>query len=330
MTQGSGVLVIAEHFDGKLEPSTLEAISAGRVVADRMGSDVTVGVVGADTESVAQAVAEVAGVDAVVTVSDPRLGVFNGVAWTDAVTQMIDRSGPAVVLAPGTTSGQDYLPRVAARLRAGHAADAVEVTVEDGKIVATRPILGSRVPAAVAFEGVGPATVTLRPGSTPRAQTSGGHASVQALDVSLREDAFLLQPRAPEGAPGGATQLNGAERIVAGGRGLGEPDKFSLVEDLASVLNAAVAATRPLADAGWRPHADQIGQTGASVSPKLYIAVGISGAVQHLVGIQNADFIVAINRDPNAPIFKVASFGIVGDLFEVLPAVIEEFSSAQD
>jgi electron transfer flavoprotein alpha subunit len=329
MAQASGVLVIAEHADGQLEPAALEAISAARVVADDLGGDVLVGVLGADIEGVAHTVADVAGVDEVVTASDGRLGVFNGPAWTAAISQMIEQTGPALVVAPATTSGQDYLPRVAARLSVGHAADAVDVAYEGGKIVATRPMLGSRVQAVVAFEGDGPATVTLRPGSFPRAQVTGEHASVRPLDVSLPEDVFLLQPSNPEGAAEGAARLNDAERIVAGGRGLGEPERFALVEELASVLNAAVAATRPLADAGWRPHADQIGQTGAAVSPMLYIAVGISGAVQHLVGIQNADYIVAINRDPNAPIFKVASFGIVGDLFEVVPAVIEELKSAQ-
>jgi electron transfer flavoprotein alpha subunit len=153
---------------------------------------------------------------------------------------------------------------------------------------------------------------------------------VRSLDVAFSDDDFratAAAPEAPEGA--GKRALASAERIVAGGRGLGEPDKFALVEQLATELNAAVAATRPLSDAGWRPHSDQIGQTGAQVSPKLYIAVGISGAVQHLVGVQNADYIVAINRDPEAPIFKVASFGIVGDLFEVVPALIDELKAAR-
>jgi electron transfer flavoprotein alpha subunit len=198
----------------------------------------------------------------------------------------------------------------------------------DGKVVATRPMLGSRVQAAVAFEGDGVATVTLRPGSSARAEATGGSAQARTLDVTITDDDLKVVAEAPEGVASGAQALDGAERIVAGGRGLGEPDKFSLIEELAGELNAAVAATRPLADAGWRPHSDQIGQTGAQVSPKLYVAVGISGAVQHLVGIQNADYIVAINRDPDAPIFKIASFGIVGDLFEIVPALIHELRAA--
>lgn len=329
MTQGSGVLVIAEHAGGSLEPVTLEIVTAARSLANAMNGPVTFGVVGAGVDSVAQAVAGVPGVDEVVTVDDDRLGAFSGLAWTVAVVGMVEQVTPAVVLAPATTAGRDYLPRVAARLKTGHAGDAIEVSFAEGKVVATRPMLGSRVQSAVAFEGDGIVTVTLRPGSSARAEAAGGSAPVRALDIALADDDVVVAAEAPEGVTSGTQALDGAERIVAGGRGLGAPDKFALIEELAGELKAAVAATRPLADAGWRPHSDQIGQTGAQVSPKLYMAVGISGAVQHLVGIQNADYIVAINRDPDAPIFKIASFGIVGDLFEVVPAVIEELRAAK-
>lgn len=328
MTQGSGILIVAEQRDGNLAPATLELVTAARSLADSLGGNVTVGVVGADIDALAQAAASVADVNEVVTVSDDRLGAYNGPAWTAAVAAMAEEVGPAAVLASATTSGRDYMPRVAARLNIGHAADAVGVAVEDGKIAATRSMLEDRVQAAVAFEGDAIATVSLRPGSFARAQASGGSASVRALDVDFDDGAFTLTAEAPEPAAAGQQALASAERIVAGGRGLGEPDKFSLVEELAAQLSAAVAATRPLSDAGWRPHSDQIGQTGAQVSPKLYIAVGISGAAQHLMGVQNADHLVAINRDREAPIFKVASFGIVGDLFQVVPAVIEELKAA--
>ncbi|MDQ3614638.1 MAG: electron transfer flavoprotein subunit alpha/FixB family protein [Chloroflexota bacterium] len=329
MAQGSGVLIIAEHADGKLAQVTLEVVTAARSLVDAMGGTVTAGVIGAAMDGVAQALAGVAGVDEVVVVEDNRLGRFSGPAWTSAVIGIIEQVGPAAVLAPGTTSGRDYLPRVAARLKTGHAGDAVEVSCVEGKVVATRPMLGSRVQVAVAFESDGVATVTMRPGSSARAETTGESAQVRTLNVTITDDDLTVVAEPPEGVASGAQALDGAERIVAGGRGLGEQDKFSLIEELASELNAAVAATRPLADAGWRPHSDQIGQTGAQVSPKLYIAVGISGAVQHLVGIQNADYIVAINRDPDAPIFKIASFGIIGDLFEVVPALIQELQAVK-
>jgi electron transfer flavoprotein alpha subunit len=330
MPQGSGVLVFAEHAGDKLQPVTLEVVTAARTLVDGLGGPVTVAVIGADIDGVAQAAAAVTGVDAVVAAADDRLGAFNGPAWTTVATSIVKEVAPAAALAGASTAGRDFMPRVAARLKTGHASDAVAVTVDDGKVVALRPVLESRVQSAVAFEGDGVATVTMRPGSSPRAQAAGGAAEVRSVDVVLSDADLVLQaeaPRPPEGASGGQA-LDTAERIVAGGRGLGTPDKFALVEELAAELNAAVAATRPLSDAGWRPHSDQIGQTGAVVSPKLYIAVGISGAVQHLVGITNADYIVAINRDPNAPIFKVASFGIVGDLFDVVPALVEQLRAA--
>lgn len=329
MAQGTDVLLIAEHDGDEIEPVTLEVLTAARSLADAMSGALTVGVVGAGVDVVAKALASVAGVDEVVTFSDDRLSGYSGPAWTTVVTGMVEQVAPAAVLAPATTAGRDYLPRVAARLHCGHAGDAVEVEFHDGKVIATRPMLGSRVQSAIAFEGDGMATVTMRPGSSPRAAATGGAASIRALSITLDDADFSVVASEPEGVASGTQALDGAERIVAGGRGLGVPDKFAMIEELAGELKAAVAATRPLADAGWRPHSDQIGQTGAQVSPKLYVAVGISGAVQHLVGIQNADYIVAINRDPDAPIFKVASFGIVGDLFEVVPAVIEELRSAQ-
>ncbi len=331
MPQGSGVFVFAEHADGALRPVTLELVTAARSLADALGGPVTVAVLGADVDAVARTAAQVSGVDAIVTASDPGLDPFTGPAWTSAATQVVEQVGPAAVIGGATTAGRDYLPRVAARLGTGHASDAVAVSVDDGKVVAVRPVLESRVQSAVAFEGDGIATLTMRPGSSARAEASGGSAEVRAIDISLSDADLAVKaeaPKAPEGSPS-SQALGTADRIVAGGRGLGAPDKFALIEELAAELSAAVAATRPLSDAGWRPHSDQIGQTGQQVSPTLYIAVGISGAVQHLVGVQNADYIVAINRDPNAPIFKVASFGIVGDLFEVVPALISELKDAQ-
>lgn len=331
MPQDGGVLVVAEHLDGTVTAATLEVVTAARALADALEGSVTVGVVGADVDDVIEGAAAIAGVDQVVAVIDERLHIPTGTAWTAAVTAMTEHLQPAIVLAAATTFGRDYMPRVAARLNSGHAADAVEITHADGKIVVTRPMFGSRVQSFVAFEGDGIPTVTMRPGSSPRADSTGGSASPSTIDVEFTDSdlAVVADPVEPLEQGGRAQALDQADRIVAGGRGLGEPDNFALVEELASHLGAAVAATRPLSDAGWRPHSDQIGQTGAQVSPRLYIAVGISGAAQHLMGVTNAEYVVAINRDADAPIFKIASFGIVGDLFEVVPAVIAELKAAQ-
>jgi electron transfer flavoprotein alpha subunit len=233
---------------------------------------------------------------------------------------------PAVILAPGTTAGRDYAPVVAARLGAGLAADCTEVTAEGGQISALRPVLGGRAVSRVQFAPGQPAVATMRPGSYARPTAGATSPAVEALPLALSPDDLRVTLVGTEAKCGEGSRLDSADVVVAGGRGLKEPDKFALVEQLAATLGGAVGATRAVVDAGWRPHHEQIGQTGRTVSPKLYIAVGVSGAVQHNVGMQGSDTIVAINRDPDAPIFKLASFGIVGDLFEVVPALNAEIA----
>jgi electron transfer flavoprotein alpha subunit len=233
---------------------------------------------------------------------------------------------PAVILAPGTTAGRDYAPVVAARLGAGLAADCTEVAAEGGQISALRPVLGGRAVSRVHFAQGQPALATIRPGSSARATAGATNSAVEPFTVTLSPDDLRVTLVGTEAKGGEGSRLDSADVVVAGGRGLKEPDKFALVEQLAATLGGAVGATRAVVDAGWRPHHEQIGQTGRTVSPKLYIAVGVSGAVQHNVGMQGSDAIVAINRDPDAPIFKLASFGIVGDLFEVLPALNAELA----
>jgi electron transfer flavoprotein alpha subunit len=236
---------------------------------------------------------------------------------------------PAVVLVPGTTAGRDYAPLVAARLGVGLAADCVSFGVAGGALAATRPVLGGRALTRVTFPGPGPIMATVRSGSFAKAEPGLTEPIVEMLDVELTpEDRRVsLVETTPKGT--GVSRLDSAEVVVSGGRGLKEPAHFAMVEELAEAFGAAVGATRAVVDAGWRPHHEQIGQTGRTVSPRLYVAVGISGAVQHNVGMQGSDYIVAINRDPDAPIFKIASFGIVGDLFDVVPALTSEVRNAK-
>ena len=213
--------------------------------------------------------------------------------------------------------------------RRGLAADCVSFAVEDGALVATRPVLGGRALTRITFPGAGPAMATVRSGSFAKAEPGLTEPVVEMLDVALTPDdqRVSLVETTPKGT--GASRLDSADVVVSGGRGLKEPAQFAMVEELAEAFGAAVGATRAVVDAGWRPHHEQIGQTGRTVSPRLYVAVGISGAVQHNVGMQGSDYIVAINRDPDAPIFKIASFGIVGDLFEVVPALTAEVRNAK-
>ncbi len=324
-----GVLIVGETTGGALRPVSLEMVTAGRNIAAALGGPLVAALFGANIAEAAQELAQT-GVDRVVVADDPRLGVYTADAATAVLVDIVRRVNPVAVLIPGTTAGRDYAPRVAARLRTGLAADCVDLSVEQSAVIAVRPVLGGRVQTAVNFAGSHPQMVTVRPGSFEKAERAGAAAEIETIPVNLTEAELRVAVRGlMQEESGGATRLSEAKVIVSGGRGLKEPHNFALIEELAAELGAAVGASRAVVDAGWRPHQEQVGQTGQTVAPRLYIAVGISGAVQHLVGMQGADYIVAINRDPDAPIFKVASFGIVGDLFEVVPAVINELRAAR-
>ncbi|HEY8447096.1 MAG TPA: electron transfer flavoprotein subunit alpha/FixB family protein [Thermomicrobiales bacterium] len=329
MAADGGVLIVGEATEGALRPVSLEIVSAGRQVADSLGQPLVAALLGSGIESAARELARF-GVERVLVVDDPRLAAYTAGATTAVLASIARQLEPSVILIPGTTAGRDFAPRLAARLRTGLAADCVELAVEDGAVVAVRPILGGRVQTAVNLGGSRPQMATIRPGSFEKATASGSEGTVEPIPVDLSDDDLrvLVKGLVTEES-NGATRLDQAPVIVAGGRGLKEPENFQLIEELAAELGAAVGASRAVVDAGWRPHHEQVGQTGQTVSPRLYIAVGISGAVQHLVGMQGSDYIVAINRDPDAPIFKIASFGIVGDLFEVVPAVIAELRAAK-
>jgi electron transfer flavoprotein alpha subunit len=329
--QGSGnVLVVGEAgADGSPRPISWEMLTAARQVASDLGSRNVTGLfIGAGIGDVARTWAG-GGADQVLIADDEGFAGLMPSAAAAALTRAIAVAEPAVVLVPGTTAGRDYAPLVAARLGVGLAADCVSFGVADGELAATRPVLGGRALTRVTFPGPGPVMATVRSGSFAKAEPGLTEPVVEILDVGLTpEDRRVsLVETTPKGT--GASRLDSAEVVVSGGRGLKEPAHFRMVEELAEAFGAAVGATRAVVDAGWRPHHEQIGQTGRTVSPRLYVAVGISGAVQHNVGMQGSDYIVAINRDPDAPIFKIASFGIVGDLFEVVPALTNEVRNAK-
>jgi electron transfer flavoprotein alpha subunit len=329
MQNGAGVLVVGETAaNGSPRAISWEILAAGRGLAEALGGAVIAFLMGAGIVDTARAWGA-AGADRLLIADDERLsGLLPGAAAA-AVTQAIAKTNPAVVLVPGTTAGRDYAPLVAARLGAGLAADCVDFSIEDGALVAVRPVLGGRALSRIRFPGTGPAMASVRAGSFARAEGAISEPVVETLQIEFtpHDQRVTLVETTPKGA--GGSRLDTADVVVSGGRGLTKPENFSLVEELADALGGAVGATRAVVDAGWRPHHEQIGQTGRSVSPRLYVAVGISGAVQHNVGMQGADIIVAINRDPDAPIFKIASFGIVGDLFDVVPAVTAEVRNAK-
>jgi electron transfer flavoprotein alpha subunit len=232
--------------------------------------------------------------------------------------------GCDAVLFAASSLGRDLAPRVAARLGVEYLSEVTGIEAQGGQVAVTRPRFAGKLNARVVVEQK-PAVLSLRANTfTPRENAKGGE--VQKLDVSLDTADFGAVVREIKEAAAGRMDVSEAPVIVSGGRGLGNPENFRLIEELAAAFNgkAAVGASRAVVDAGWRPHAEQVGQTGKTVAPTLYFAVGISGAIQHLAGMRSSRYIVAINKDPEAPIFKVADYGIVGDLFEILPRLAEE------
>lgn len=322
VVKGTGVLVVAElDVEGRPRAVSWEMLTAARSLAESAGGPVTGLIVGAGVPDDLARSWSSAGADRVFVANDGAFaGTLPGPAAA-ALATAIAEVKPAVVLVPGTTAGRDYASLVAARLGAALAADVIDVRQEGGALVAVRPVLGGRAQSRVTFAPGVLAMATLRPGSFARAAASATSPTVHALELELQptDRRVELVETTPKGS--GSSRLDSADVVISGGRGLQKPENFALVEELATAFGGAVGATRAVVDAGWRPHQEQIGQTGRTVAPKLYFAVGVSGAVQHNVGMQGADYIVAINRDPDAPIFKLASFGIVGDLFEVMPAL---------
>ncbi|HYB44228.1 MAG TPA: electron transfer flavoprotein subunit alpha/FixB family protein [Candidatus Methylomirabilis sp.] len=255
---------------------------------------------------------------------NPGFATYQGEVWTPVVAELATRESPQAILAPVTTRQRELMARLAARLGAGLSADSTALAVEDGKLVATRPVYAGKLLSKVTWAKA-PWLATLRPNVfRPAEPQSGASAQVEKPTFSMPGEGMKLVERKEE-ASTGLPELAEAEIVVSGGRGLKGPENFAILEALAKVIGGAVGASRAAVDAGWRPHRFQIGQTGRTISPKLYMGFGISGAIQHLAGMRTSKVICAVNKDPEAPIFKIADYGIVGDLFEVAPMLTEEF-----
>jgi electron transfer flavoprotein alpha subunit len=314
------IIAFAEQRDGKFKKSAYEVVQAARKIADGLGGTLTAVVIGRDVAGIAPALGAY-GATRVVAVGDDRLASYSTTAYAKAFCDVAAKEGAGAIFFPASQMGKDLAPRVSARLGAALAADCTALRVDGGEIVATRPVYAGK--ALVDVKVTTPVKMfSLRP-NVFTASAGSGTAAVESVSPGLAEADFAAKVTAvkvSEGRP----DVTEASIIVSGGRGLKGPEHFKLVEELADVLHAAVGASRAVVDAGWRPHDEQVGQTGKTVSPSLYIACGISGAVQHLAGMSGSKYIVAINKDKDAPIFQVADYGIVGDVFEVLPALTGE------
>ena len=315
------VLVWIEQRDGKVRPVSREALGeAARLVAAGLPGPV-VGVCAAASDPGLSGLGE-AGASEILLATHEAFASYEPSGYARAVVAAVEQVKPQALLFAGSSMGRDLAPRVAARLDVGLATDCTALAVEAGKLVATRPVYAGKAAQKVGFTRA-PAMATLRPKVFAAHWGNGGAAKVTPLPLTYDPGALKARVVEVKATSAGKADLTEAEIIVSGGRGLKGPENFNLVEGLAAALGGTVGASRAVVDAGWRPHADQVGQTGKTVSPKLYVAVAISGAIQHLAGMSSSRCIVAINKDPEAPIFKVADYGIVGDAFEVVPALTE-------
>jgi electron transfer flavoprotein alpha subunit len=319
-----GILVLAERRGGELKRPTLEAISVGRGLADRLGVLVDVLVLGPGGSALAEVVRR-CGADRLLLCEEAWLEPYVPEAYAAAVAEVARAQEVRLVLAGGTSLGRDVLPRAAARLQAGCLSDLVAIEADpDGRVRGRRPVYSGKAFAWVAAT-TRPVLATLRPNVFPiETRAFEGAAELVPVRCPLGPDQVRVRAVRLERAPTQRLDVAEASVIVSGGRGLKAPENFALIQQLAEVLGGAVGASRAVVDAGWIPHSHQVGQTGKVVSPTLYIACGISGAIQHLAGMSSSKVIVAINKDPEAPIFRVADYGIVGDLFEIVPKLTEE------
>ena len=319
-----GIFAFAETRDGEIRKVAHEVVTAARTLADALGTEVHAVVLGGPGTAGAAGELGRHGADTVFVGESDAFTRYSAEGFTTVITKFIQEHGCDAALFPASSLGRDLAPRVAARLGVGYASDCVALEVQGGQIVATRPEYAGKLVTQVAPTGK-PAVLSLRPNVFLPAENAKA-GEVRTLDVSVNEADFGAIVREIKAGAAEKLDVGEAPIIVSGGRGLGSPENFKLIEDLAQAFGGkcAVGASRAVVDAGWRPHAEQVGQTGKTVAPTLYIAVGISGAIQHLAGMRTSRYIVAINKDPEAPIFKVADYGIVGDLHQILPRMTEE------
>ncbi len=314
------ILVIAESRDGALNRASWEALAA----AQTMGGPVKVAVPGADVGSVARELSA-AEVQEVIRLEHPALADYTPDGYVQALTALITAETPSHVVLPHTYRTRDFAPRLAARLDRSLAADCVSIKPRDSGFVFTRPMFQGKVHADIVLEDPAPHLVTVQVGAFRADAVSMATAPAPVRDIAaaVNESAIRQKPEPAFREAKQAVDLSQAERIVAVGRGIKGQEHIGLAETLAGALDAELAASRPICDAGWLPMERQVGSSGQTVAPKLYVALGISGAIQHVVGMKGARTIVAINKDPEAPIFEIADYGIQGDLFEIVPPIVE-------
>jgi electron transfer flavoprotein alpha subunit len=321
------ILAILEHQNGRLHRMSWETLAAAQHIAGAGGTE-EAAVIGSGVGPLAQ---EVAGkkIARVYDVEHALLENYTADGYTAAVEALVRKTNPDLVLFPHTYQTRDFAPKLATRFERSLISDVIAARTEGGSPVFVRQFFQGRLNGDIRPAGPGPHFVSLQAGAWRADALESGSAVVEPFTVDLDGSQIRQTPEPPFRESARAVDLTAAEIIVSVGRGIGDKDKIPVVEDLAKALGAELAASRPICDAGWLPMERQVGSSGQTVSPKMYVAVGISGAIQHLVGMKGSKTIVAINKDANAPIFEVVNYGIVGDLFEVVPALAEEIRKAK-
>jgi electron transfer flavoprotein alpha subunit len=323
-----GILLFIEQRDGALNRTSLEALVAAQKIAGETGDKISAVVLG---EGVGDVAAEFATrkLEIVYTVEDQKLATYTPDAYVGALKQVVETLNPKLVIFSHTYRVRDFAPRLAARLGKTFVTDCVDFRVEGGEVVFTRQIFQGKINTDVRANAEAPIFASFQAGSYRADLAEAGSAKVESLPVDLSGVDVRTVTEAPFQEAKQAVDLTQAPLIVAVGRGIKEKDNIKIIEDLAAAMGAEIAASRPICDNEWLPMDRQIGSSGQTVAPKLYLAVGISGAIQHVVGMKNSQTIVAINKDAEAPIFDIADYGIVGDLFEIIPALTEEVKKAK-
>lgn len=313
-----GVWIVAEQRGGALRKVSFEIASAARKLADQLGEEVSAVLVGSGVEGLAPELAKY-GVDKVYVADDAIFADYTTDAYSAAVAKVVKENDPSILLLAASVQGKDLSAALVGKLATGMASDCTDLKIEGGKMVAVRPMYAGKTFAEVAVDSF-PQMASLRPNVFPVVENAKAGA-VTKFDAGIPADALKTKVLETQQDASGKIELTEANIIISGGRGMKGSDEYKLLEELAGILGAAVGASRAAVDAGWRPQADQVGQTGKVVSPNLYIACGISGAIQHLAGMSSSKYIVAINKDEEAPIFAKADYGIVDDLFKVVPEI---------
>jgi electron transfer flavoprotein alpha subunit len=327
----SGILVVIEQKENRIARISWEAVAAGQRLAAQTGEPVAAVILGADTEALAAEIAT-RPVAKVIRVDHPLLAHYTPDGFTLALQQLIESERPSYIVLPHTYQVRDYAPALAARLAEVLISDVVDIgaAATNAGPVFTRQLMQGRLNGIYKHPGSGPCLVSVQAGAfRVEATESAAPAAISTFTPTIEAAQIRTKPAPPFRGTSQTVDLGSAQLIVSVGRGIKEAENLPLVQDLATALGAELAASRPICDNGWLPMERQVGSSGQTVAPKLYLAVGISGAIQHLVGMKGAQCIVAINKDPDAPIFEVADYGIVGDLFEVVPALTEAIKAAR-